>query len=188
MPDASSRILMGRIGAAHGIKGEVRIQSFTDDPMALVEYRTFATNKPGVEITIDSARTTTNVLIARLRGIADRNAAERLNGVELYVDRARLPEVEDEDDYYLADLIGLAATDVAGTSLGKVLAVQNYGAGDILEIGGAGLEVRLIPFTKAAVPSVDILGGRLTIVLPDEVEGEPENAAVDAADGQGDRA
>ena len=90
MPTAAPprKLLMGRIGAAHGIKGEVRIQSFTEDPLALLDYGPLATNKPGLTIEILEARTTTNVLVARLKGVGDRNAAEKLNGVELFIDRA----------------------------------------------------------------------------------------------------
>jgi 16S rRNA processing protein RimM len=173
MPDREgNRLLMGRIGAAHGIKGEVRIQSFTDDPMALAGYGELSTNRPGLAVTIEAARTTTNVLIARLKGITDRTAAEKLNGVELYVDRAKLPEIADEDDFYLADLIGLDARLADGTSLGRVLAVPNYGAGDILEIGGPGLETRLIPFTRAAVPQVHVAQGYVVVDPPIEVEGD----------------
>jgi len=173
MPDREgNRLLMGRIGAAHGIKGEVRIQSFTDDPMALAGYGELSTNRPGLTVTIEAARTTTNVLIARLKGITDRTAAEKLNGVELYVDRAKLPEIADEDDFYLADLIGLDARLADGTSLGRVLAVPNYGAGDILEIGGPGLETRLIPFTRAAVPQVHVAQGYVVVDPPIEVEGD----------------
>src|SRR6185437_11961428 len=102
-----NRLLMGRIGAAHGIKGEVRIQSFTEEPLALMGYGELSTNRPGLSVTIENARATTNVLVARLKGVNDRNAAEKLNGVELYVDRDRLPEIEADDDFYLADLIGL---------------------------------------------------------------------------------
>src|SRR5690349_17914984 len=98
---------MGRIGAAHGIKGEVRVQSFTEEPLALKGYGPFTTNRPGLTIEIENARGTTNMLVARIKGVPDRTAAERLNGVELYVDRALLPEPEDEDDFYHADLIGL---------------------------------------------------------------------------------
>ena len=167
-----TRLLMGRIGAPHGIKGEVRIQSFTDDPLALSGYGELSTNRPGLTVTIEAARTTTNVLIARLKGITDRTAAEKLNGVELYVDRAKLPEIADEDDFYLADLIGLDARLADGTSLGRVLAVPNYGAGDILEIGGPGLETRLIPFTRAAVPQVHVAQGYVVVDPPIEVEGD----------------
>jgi len=178
MPDRDgNRILMGRIGAAHGIKGEVRIQSFTEDPLALAGYGELETNRPGLTVTIEAARTSTNVLIARLKGVNDRAAAERLNGVELYVDRAKLPEIADEDDFYLADLVGLAARRADGTELGHVLAVPNYGAGDILEIGGPGLETHLIPFTRAAVPEVHIAAGYLIVDPPVEVEGIAADAA-----------
>jgi 16S rRNA processing protein RimM len=184
---------MGRIGAAHGIKGEVRIQSFAEEPLALVDYRTFSTNRPGLAITIESARATTNVLVARLAGINDRNAAEKLNGVELYVERDRLPEIEDDDDFYIADLIGLEARGEDGGVLGKVLAVPNYGADDILEIGKPGSETRLIPFTRAAVPEIHIAEGYLVVVPPTEVEGEEaggqDNSPQDAdEDADGDAA
>jgi 16S rRNA processing protein RimM len=165
---------MGRIGAAHGIRGEVRIQSFTEDPLALAGYGELTTNRPGLTVTIEAARTTTNVLIARLKGVGDRNAAEKLNGVELYVDRAKLPQIAGEDDFYLADLVGLDARLADGTKVGRVLAVPNYGAGDILEIGGPELETRLIPFTRAAVPEVHIAAGYIVIDPPVEVEGEVE--------------
>src|SRR5688500_4453383 len=108
---------MGRIGAAHGIKGEVRIQSFTENPLAIMDYGPLATNKPGLVIEILEARTTTNVLVARLKGVPDRNAAEKLNGTELYVDRDLLPQIEDEDDFYHADLVGLDARLADGQSL-----------------------------------------------------------------------
>jgi 16S rRNA processing protein RimM len=182
MPDRDgNRILMGRIGATHGVRGEVRIQSFTEDPLALASYGELETNRPGLTVIIEAARTATNVLIARLRGITDRNAAEKLNGVELYVDRSNLPEIVDEDDFYLADLVGLTARLIDGTELGQVLAVPNYGAGDILEIGGAGLETRLIPFTRAAVPEVHIAEGYVVVDPPAEVEGEIGTDAEDEA-------
>ncbi|HTJ58017.1 MAG TPA: ribosome maturation factor RimM [Devosiaceae bacterium] len=180
MPDPKTqRLLMGRIGAAHGIKGEVRIQSFAEEPLALIEYGTFSTNRPGLSITVETARATTNVLVARLKGVTERSAAEKLNGVELYIDRDRLPEIEDEDDFYLVDLIGLEARGQDGAVFGKVLAVPNYGAGDILEIGGTGQETRLIPFTHAAVPEIHLSGGYLVVVPPVEIEGE-ESAGEDS--------
>jgi 16S rRNA processing protein RimM len=172
-----NRLLMGRIGAAHGIKGEVRIQSFTEDPLALKGYGALSTNRPGLTITIETARATTNVLVARLKGVTDRSSAERLNGVELYVDRDKLPAPDDDDDFYLADLVGLEARLADGTALGKVLAVPNFGAGDILEIGGSPAgSTQLIPFTRAAVPEIHIAEGFVTVVPPVEIEGEPDGA------------
>lgn len=172
--DASSRkLLMGRIGAAHGIKGEVRIQSFTEDPLAIMDYGPLATNKPGLVIEITDARTTTNVLVARIKGFSDRNAVEKLNGVELFIDRDLLPEIEDEDDYYHADLIGLDARLEDGSSIGEVITVPNFGAGDMLEIRDKAIgDTRFIPFTKAAVPEVHIAAGYVVVVPPIEIEAE----------------
>jgi 16S rRNA processing protein RimM len=171
-----NKLLMGRIGAAHGIKGEVRIQSFTEDPLALVSYGPLSTDKPGLVIKILSARTTTNVLVARLEGVNDRNAAEKLNGVELYVDRALLPETEDDDDFYHADLIGLKARLADGSEIGEVMAVPNFGAGDLLEIRDPRSgDTYLYPFSKAVVPEVRIKDGYLLIDPPIEAEpGEEE--------------
>lgn len=174
--ESTNLLLMGRIGAAHGIKGEVRIQSFTEDPLALVEYGTLVTSKPGLSIRILSARTTTNVLVARLEGVNDRNAAEKLNGVELFVDRALLPEPDDEDDYYHADLIGLRAQLSDGTEIGTVSAVPNFGAGDLLEVRDPRSgDTYLYPFSKAVVPEVHLTDGYLVIAPPIEAEpGEEE--------------
>ena len=171
-----TKLLMGRIGAAHGIKGDVRIQSFTEDPLALKDYGPLATNRPGLVITILSARTTTNVLVAKLQGVNDRSAAEKLNGVELYVDRALLPEPDDEDDFYHADLIGLRAQLVDGTSLGEVTAVPNFGAGDLLEIRDKRTgDSYLFPFIKKVVPEIRLADGYLVIAPPTEAEpGEEE--------------
>jgi len=170
------RLLMGRIGAAHGIKGEVRIVSFTEEPLTLVDYGPLATNKPGLIIEIESARATTNVLVARIKGVGDRNAAERLNGVELYVDRDRLPATDDEEDYYHADLIGLEARLIDGTTLGTVTAIPNYGASDLIEVRDRRTgDTYLYPFTKTVVPEVRIADGYLVIEVPVDAEpGEEE--------------
>ena len=176
MADASpKKLLMGRIGAAHGIKGEVRITSFTDEPLALKDYGPLETNKPGLTIEIVSARATTNVLVARLKGVSDRNAAEKLNGVELYVDRDRLPPTSD-DDYYHADLIGLDARLADGTVLGTVTAIPNFGASDLLEVrDGRSGDTFLYPFTKQVVPEVHVADGYLVIEVPlDSDPGEEE--------------
>lgn len=164
-------LLMGRIGSAHGIKGEVRIQSFTEDPLALADYGPLATNKPGLTITILSARTNTNVLVAKLEGVHDRSAAEKLNGVGLYVDRELLPPPEDEDDFYHADLIGLSARLGDGTELGEVIAVPNFGAGDLIEIRDPrNGDTYLYPFTRKVVPEIHLKDGYLVIEVPIETE------------------
>ena len=174
--DSANLLLVGRIGAAHGIKGEVRVQSFTEDPLALVSYGPLATSKPGLTIRILAARTTTNVLVARIEGVNDRNAAEKLNGVELYVDRALLPEPDDEDDFYHADLIGLKARLSDGSEIGEVMAVPNFGAGDLLEIRDPRSgDTYLYPFSKAVVPEVRVKDGYLLIDPPIEADpGEEE--------------
>lgn len=168
---ASKQLLMGRIGSAHGIKGEVRIQSYTEDPLALAGYGPLATNKPGLIITILSARTNTNVLVAKLAGVNDRTAAEKLNGVELYVDRELLPPPRDEDDFYHADLIGLEARLTDGTVLGEVIAMPNFGAGDLIEIRDPRSgDTYLYPFTRKVVPEVHVKDGYLVIEAPLETE------------------
>ncbi|MBN9316680.1 MAG: ribosome maturation factor RimM [Devosia sp.] len=176
MAPSDGRLLVGRIGAAHGIKGEVRVQSFTEDPLALVSYGPLMTNKAGLTIRILAARTTTNVLVARIEGVNDRSAAEKLNGVELYIDRALLPEIDDEDDFYHADLLGLRAQLADGTSLGTVSAIPNYGAGDILEVRDERSgDTFLYPFTKAVVPEIRVRDGYLVIAPPIEADpGEEE--------------
>ncbi|WP_423065791.1 ribosome maturation factor RimM [Devosia sp. CN2-171] len=174
--DSANLLLVGRIGAAHGIKGEVRVQSFTEDPLALVSYGPLATSKPGLTIRILAARTTTNVLVARIEGVNDRTAAEKLNGVELFIDRALLPDPDDEDDFYHADLLGLRAQLADGTALGTVSAVPNFGAGDLLEVRDERSgDTYLYPFTKAVVPEVKVADGYLVIEPPVETEpGEEE--------------
>jgi 16S rRNA processing protein RimM len=174
--DTTRKLLLGRIGAAHGIRGEVRIQSFTEDPLAIATYGPLATNRPGLTITILTARTTTNVLVARLEGVNDRTAAEKLNGVELYVDRDLLPAPEDEDDFYHADLIGLRAQLEDGTLVGLVTAVPNFGAGDLLEVRDERSgDTYLYPFSKAVVPEIRIADGYLVLVPPIEADpGEEE--------------
>lgn len=178
MADTSARILMGKIGAAHGIKGEVRITSHTQDPEAIASYGPLDTDRPGLTITIEAARLNKTVLVARIKGIKDRNAAEALNGVSLFVDRDRLPDTEDEDDFYHADLIGLDARLDTGVSIGKVLALHNYGAGDLIEIGDTRSgDTFLYPFTRAVVPTIRVAEGFLVISPPlDADPGEEEPA------------
>lgn len=175
---ADRKLLMGRIGAAHGIKGEVRIQSFTEEPLALTTYGPLATDRPGLVIEILKARATTNVLVARLKGYDDRTAVEKLNGVELYVDRALLPEPAEDDDFYHADLIGLRAQLADGTLVGVVTAVPNFGAGDLLEVRDENSgDTFLFPFTKRVVPELQLKQGYLVIDPPldaDPGEEEPD--------------
>jgi 16S rRNA processing protein RimM len=166
-----SRLLMGRIVAAHGVRGEVRIVSNTEQPLALKDYGPLLTDRPGLVVEIEAARATTNVLVARLKGVRDRDAAAALNGVELYVERDRLPPPADADDFYHADLLGLEARLGDGTVLGTVSAVPNFGAGDLLEVTDPRTgDTYLYPFTKAVVTEVRLAEGHLTIEAPAEAE------------------
>jgi 16S rRNA processing protein RimM len=148
-------VLMATIGAAHGIKGEVRVKTFTGDPLALAGYGPLYAGD-GRVFEILAIRPQGTVAVARLKGVADRSAAEALNGTELFIERATLPGELEEEEFYHTDLVGMDVLDERGERIGKVSAVQNFGAGDILEVRGPGLSGELVPFTKAAVPVVDV--------------------------------
>jgi 16S rRNA processing protein RimM len=160
-----SPILMAVIGAAQGLKGEVRVNCLTAEPMALVGYKHF-TGSAGQKFEIERGRAQKNVLIAKFKGVDDRTGAERLNGTQLFVGRAALDKVaKDEDEFLYADLVGLKVLDETGRDWGHVAAVFEFGAGDILEIRCMDGRLRMIPFSKAAVPTVDVAGGLLLIDL-----------------------
>src|SRR5262245_31510531 len=145
MTNLKNPVLMAVIGAAHGIKGEVRVKTFTGDPMALGEYGPLH-GRDGRPFEVLDLRLQGNIVVARLKGIGDRSAAEALTGTELFVERAALPDKLEEEEFYHADLIGMDVLDERGNQLGKVTAVQNFGAGDILEVKGPGLNGAWIPF------------------------------------------
>lgn len=172
-------VLMAVIGAAHGIKGEVRIKSFTGDPLALADYSPLS-DANGRAFSILDVRPQGEVVVARLKGVADRNAAEALNGVELFVDRAQLP-AEEDGEFYHDDLVGLSVRDETGAAIGKVTAVQNFGGGDVLELTVDGRKGVLIPFSLAAVPEVFVSEGYIVIdrlaaglVEDEDEDGEPD--------------
>lgn len=162
---ATRLVLIGRISGAHGIKGEVKLQSFATEPEAIARYGALRTGD-GETIEIVHLRPQKNGLIATLKGLGDRNRAEALAGVELYIDRASLPE-PGADESYIHDLVGLAVVTRDGEAFGKVVDVVNYGAGDLLDIARAGEANILVPFSDAFVPEVDLAKGRLTIDLPE---------------------
>jgi 16S rRNA processing protein RimM len=167
----ASPICVARIGAAHGVRGAVKLWTFTEDPLAVKHYGPLMTKDGTRQFEVTHAREAKGHLVATLKGIATRDEAERLNGLELYVARDKLPAT-DEDEYYHADLIGLAAVTAADEPLGRVIAIHNFGAGDIIEIAPASGATMLLPFTNAVVPTVDLAGGRVVIELPDEIEGD----------------
>ncbi len=163
---AGGRICLGQIGAPHGVHGEVRLHSFTAEPAAIASYGPLET-EDGRIFTIESLRPAKHAFVAKLSGIDDRNAAERLANTKLFVPRERLPETADADEFYHADLIGLRVVDDAGKDCGTVVAVHNFGAGDLIELKPVDrAQTQLLPFDAATVPEVDIANGRLVIAPP----------------------
>jgi 16S rRNA processing protein RimM len=167
--DRTKTVVVAQFGAAHGIKGEVRLKAFTEDPMAVAGYGPL-TAPDGRTFEIAAARaaagsSSPDMLVVRLKGIDDRNVAETLTGLELSVPQERLPPAE-EGEYYLSDLIGLSAVTPSGTVLGSIVGVPNYGAGDLLEIAPSEGATVLVPFTETIVPEVDVAGRRVVIDPP----------------------
>lgn len=156
-------ILMATIGAAQGLRGEVRVRSYTAEPMALGDYGKLHA-KDGRVFEILEIREAKNVVVVRFRGVNSREDAEALTGLELYVERENLSDEElDDDEFYYADLEGLDAVDETGKSYGTVSGVYDFGAGDLLELKGPGRRPALIPFSEAAVLEIDLEGGRIVI-------------------------
>ncbi len=166
----ADRICVAQIGAAHGIRGEVRLRSFTQDPSAFNDYGPLESEDGERHFEIETLRPAKDGFVARLKGIADRNAAERLTNIRLYVPRDRLPPVEDDNTFYHADLVGLAAVTPDGAAFGTVKAIHNFGAGDIVEIVRLDGDALMLPFTDATVPTVDLKGGRIVVMPPAIVE------------------
>ena len=164
-------ICIARIGAAHGVRGAVKLWTFTEDPFAVKAYGPLLTKDGSRSFEIATAREAKGHLVATLKGIATREDAERLNGIELYIARDKLPATDD-NEYYHADLIGLAAVNAAQEPLGRVIAIHNFGAGDIIEIAPPRGATMLLPFTNAVVPTVDLKAGQVVIELPEEIDGD----------------
>jgi 16S rRNA processing protein RimM len=165
---AQNRICVARIGAAHGTDGAVRLWPFTAQAEDVAAYGPLQTADGTRTFEIEALRPAKDFLVARLKGVGDRTAAERLCNTDLYVPRERLPAPE-PDEFYHADLIGLRAEDAAGRAIGVVAAVHNFGASDILEIAPeTGGDTFMLPFSTAAVPSIEVASGRMVVVLPDD--------------------
>jgi 16S rRNA processing protein RimM len=170
------RVCVARIGAAHGVRGEVNLWSFTADPLAVTQYGPLESGDGAQSFEIEALRPGKSCLVARFAGVTDRSAAERLNNIELFVPRERLPSPE-ADEFYHADLVGLLVMDRNGVELGRVVAVQNFGAGDLIEVAPiAGGDTVLLPFTEAVVPVVDIAGGRALANPPEGIFNEDSDA------------
>ncbi|MCA0400814.1 MAG: ribosome maturation factor RimM [Proteobacteria bacterium] len=157
LPPPERRVTLCVIGAPHGVRGECRVKAFTADPMAIADYGPlFAADGRVFEIN-DGRFLKDDLLVVKFEGITDRDAVARLTGTELFVDRHMLPETEEEDEFYHADLIGIAVRDLEGAEIGTIAAVHDFGAGDILEIRPAqGGPTWLLPFTKTALPRLDV--------------------------------
>jgi 16S rRNA processing protein RimM len=173
-------VQMAVIGAPHGVKGELRVKTFTADPLALGDYGPL-TSEDGRTFTVAAIRPAKNVVVVRFKEVTTREQAEAVNGIALYVDRSVLPDEElDEEEFFHADLIGLEIRDETGAKIGKVIAIQNFGGGDILEANLSGRRSVMIPFTLAAIPEVSVSGGYIRIdsvaagLVEDEDEGEGE--------------
>jgi 16S rRNA processing protein RimM len=182
MPKPENPIQMAVIGAPHGVAGEVRVKTFTGDPEAIGDYGPLYA-PDGRAFEISAARSANTVVIVRFHGVTTREQAAALTGTPLFVDRSALPEDLDEDEFYHADLIGLAVRDESEASLGRIVAVHDFGGGDILEVrleeGGS----VMVPFTSAAVPLVDVAAGFVRVDrMAAGLAGAEEESAVSGAD------
>jgi 16S rRNA processing protein RimM len=164
--------MVGVIVGAHGVRGAVRVKPFTAEPASVAAYGPVEDETGSRRFELRVVGEGKGVVIATLKGVEDRNAAEALKGLRLYVARAALP-APGEEEFYHADLVGLEAVTRAGTPLGRVRAVHDFGAGDSLELALAAGGTLLVPFTKAAVPEIDLAGGRLVVDPPEELLASP---------------
>lgn len=166
----AERICVGAFAGSFGVAGEVRLKSFCAEPEAIAGYGPLYTEDGSRSFTVTLTRPVAGGLGARVPGVQTREQAEALQGITLFVDRARLPNLPD-DEFYHSDLIGLEVRDTGGAVLGQVIAVHNHGAGDLLEINGTGRKAALLlPFTLAAVPTVNLAAGRIVVDMPEGLE------------------
>lgn len=182
MTKSSDRfVIVGRIGAPHGVRGEVRVQPFTADPLALADYSPLAvvTNASGTPkiLTVKSARPAKTVLVMRFAEVTTREMAEALKGAELTVPRARLDDADlEEDEFFVADLVGLEARLADGSSVGKITSIDDHGAGDVLAVQLPEGGTMLLAFTLANVPEIAVADGYVTISPPEEVDASGDGA------------
>jgi len=172
------RVCVAQIGAPHGIRGDVKLHAFTEDPMAVTRYGPLEAEDRLRRFEILAVRPAKGGLVARFAGIEDRDAAQRIGNVRLFVPRERLPALNDDETFYHADLIGLAAFGPDGAELGTVAAVHDFGAGDLLELKRGSGPSALVPFTKVHVPVVDVASRRVIVDMPDEFSTDLEDRNV----------
>lgn len=183
----AGKVAVAVVTGAHGVKGRVRLKTFTEAPEDVAAYGPLTDESGDRAFRVTVTGTAKEGVVAGLSGVGDRDAALALKGLLLHADRAALPDLDDAEDFYHADLIGLAAETAEGRRIGRVRAIHDFGAGDVLDIKPVKGSAVMLPFTRDAVPEVDVAGGRLVVVLPDEIEvidtGEPEEP-----DGEGGEA
>ena len=158
---SQDRVLLGVVAAPHGVRGLVRIKSFTEDPMAVGAYGPLSDESGKKEYRVEALSAARGAVLARIEGVADRTAAEALRGLRLFVERQRLPRTG-EREWYEADLIGLEAVGTDGRDWGKVIAFHDFGAGSVMEVSGGAM----LPFTDAVVPEIDVPGGKVVVDPP----------------------
>lgn len=172
-------VLLAKIGAPHGVRGELRVTSFTQDPMAIGDYGSL-TSKDGRRFTVSKSRPAKNVLVVSFKEVQNRNDAEAVRGLELFIERDNFPENADDHEFYINDLIGMHIFDTQEQLVGRVHAIPNFGAGDLLEIapslenGRFGHNTYFLDFTKANVPDIDFDKKTITIVIPNEISERDE--------------
>jgi 16S rRNA processing protein RimM len=166
MPERARKLCVGVVIGAHGIKGAVRVKTFTVEPSDVAAYGPVSDEAGVRRYAIKVLSASDGQVVASLAGVADRNAAEALKGLRLFVDRSALPAVEGVDEYYVQDLVGLSAEDGERRVIGKVIGAYDFGAGEVLELSLADGAVVMLPFTRATVPVVDLAGGRIVVEIP----------------------
>ena len=167
----TSRVCVARIGAPHGVRGEVKLWPFTQEALAVTDYGPLESEDGKRKFEIESLRAAKDHLIARLKGIADRDAAQALTNTDLYVPRDRLPDLDEDEGFYHSDLVGLDVVGKDGAQIGTVHALHNFGAGDIIEIMPVGTgDPVMLPFTDAVVPKIDLEAKQIVVVPPAEIE------------------
>jgi 16S rRNA processing protein RimM len=173
MGKSSDLVCLGALAGAWGIRGAVRLKSFCAVPEAIADYAPLLT-EDGRSFEVKILRRLAGAFAAELTGVADREAAEALKGTRLYAPRDRLPELP-EDEFYHADLVGLAVLDTGGAEIGRIKSVMDHGAGDLLEIARPGKLPLLLPFTRDVVPTVDLDGGRIVVDPPPGLQDEDDD-------------
>ncbi|ALG69867.1 16S rRNA-processing protein RimM [Azospirillum thiophilum] len=181
----TAKICVGQFAGSHGVRGLVKLRSFTAEPADVMAYGPLTDEAGSRRFTVTLQGMVKDNFLAKVDGVTSREQAQALAGVRLYVDRAALPETEDGDEFYHADLIGLRAELVDGTLYGTVKAVYDFGAGDMLEIRIASGALEMLPFSKACVPVVDVRAGRVVVDLPAVIEAR-EGSGDEAEEGEGD--